>query len=73
MSRRIALDLKKKILEFLKQGKMSVRELETKVNTNHNTMIAQLKELEYFGLVELVKHKKSEKNGRAYTIVLLKR
>ena len=70
MTRRIALDIKKKIIELLKEkGEMSIRELETKVNTNHKTMLAQIKELEFFGLVEVVHYEKNDVNGRPYTNV----
>ena len=71
MKRRIALDIKKKILFLLKEKEMSLRELETKVNTNFNTIKAQVKELEYFGLVRVIKHDKNEINGRPFTSVKL--
>jgi len=71
MKRRIALDIKKKILSLLKEKEMSLRELETKVNTNFNTIKAQIKELEHFGLVKVIKHDKSKINGRPFTSVRL--
>lgn len=72
MSRRKALDIKKEILDVLKKhGELSLRELDIKVNTNYQTIRDQVKELEFFGKVEVVKHEKNEKNGRAYTTVRL--
>lgn len=56
---------------MLKEKEMSLRELETKVNTNFNTIKAQVKELEYFGLVKVIKHEKSDVNGRPFTSVKL--
>ncbi len=69
MSRRTALDIKKKILEILKNGAMTPRELETKINTNNQTIQTQLKELEFFNKVKIERHQRSQKNGRPYTIV----
>ncbi|MCK9568137.1 HTH domain-containing protein [Candidatus Pacearchaeota archaeon] len=73
MKKRDPLEIKKKILEVLKEYKeMSLRELDIKVNTSYQTIRKQIKELEFFGKVEVIKHKKSEKTGRAYTSVRLK-
>lgn len=71
MTRRKALDIKKEILSLLKQKEMSVRELETKTGTNNLTLKTQLEELQYFGFVDLVHHKKNKKNGREYTTIKL--
>lgn len=73
MKRREGLDIKKKILDVLKKdGEMSLGEIERKANTNNVSLLKHLKELEYFGLVEIIKHNKSEKTGRPYTSVRLK-
>lgn len=73
MSRRKALDIKKEILRVLKKnGELSLRELDIKVNTNYKTIRDQIKELEFFGEIEIIKHEKSEKTGRPYTSVKLK-
>ena len=73
MSRRKALDIKKEIIEVLKKEKeVSLRELDIKVNTNYQTIRDQIKELEFFGIVEIIRHEKSEKTGRPYTSVRLK-
>lgn len=74
MSRRVAFDIKKKIISVLrKYGELSLRELEKKVNTNYLTIRTQVKEMEFFGAVEIIKHEKNEKNGRPFTTVRLKR
>lgn len=70
--KRSSLIIKKKILEVLKQGEMSLRALESKVNTSYETIRIQVEELEFFGKVVITKHEKSEKNGRPYTTVKLK-
>ena len=73
MKRRGGLEIKKKILQILKEnGEMSLGELERKTNANNLTILNHIKELEFFGKVEIVKHKKSEKTGRPYTSVRLK-
>ena len=51
---------------------MSLRELESKTNTNNITIQKHVEELEFFGKVLLVKHPKNEKNGRPFTSVKLK-
>ena len=71
--KRKPLEIKKKILQILKEKKeLSLRELDIKVNTSYQTIRDQVEELEYFDLVEVIKHKKSEKTGRPYTSVKLK-
>ena len=70
--RRKALEIKKKIIEILKKhGEMSLRDLETKANTNNKTIKTQIEELEWFGKVIVLKHNKNEKNGRPYTSIKL--
>lgn len=71
--RRKALEIKKKILNSLKtKGEMSLRELETKVNTNDKTLKTQIEELEFFGRVVKIKHDKNRVNGRPYTTIKIK-
>ncbi len=73
MKRRSGLDVKKKILQILKEnGEISLGEIERKTNTNNLTILNHIKELEFFDLVEIIKHKKNEKTGRPYTSVKLK-
>jgi predicted ArsR family transcriptional regulator len=72
--RRNALQIKQEILDVLsKNGELSLRDLDRKVNTNYQTIRTQVKELEYFNKVIVTKHKKSEKTGRPYTTVKLKK
>jgi predicted ArsR family transcriptional regulator len=72
--RRNALEIKKEILAVLsKNGELSLRDLDRKVNTNYQTIRSQVKELEYFEKVIVTNHKKSEKTGRPYTTVKLKK
>ncbi len=73
MKRRVGLDIKKKIIQILKEsGEVSLGEIERKTNTNNLTILSHVKELEFFGIVEVVEHKKSEKTGRPYSTVRLK-
>ena len=73
MARRKALDIKKDILKILKEkGEMSLRDLDIKINTNSNTIKAQVEELEFFDKVMVIKHPKSDKTGRPFTTVRLK-
>ncbi len=73
MSRRKALDIKKEILKVLKRdGELSLRDLDIKVNTNSSTIRTQIEELEFFEMVIVTKHQKNEKNGRPYTTIRIK-
>ena len=73
MNRRKALDIKKEILRVLaRDGELSLRELDIKVNTNSHTIRAQIEELDFFDKVIITKHSKNEKNGRPYTTVRMK-
>ncbi|HKZ33800.1 MAG TPA: HTH domain-containing protein [Candidatus Nanoarchaeia archaeon] len=70
--KRKPLEIKKRILQVLKENKeLSLRELDIKVNTSYQTIRDQIEELEFFGLVNVIKHKKSSKTGRPYTSVKL--
>ena len=71
MSRKSGLDIKKAIIHNLKNKECSLRELETKVNTNHLTILTHCKELEFLKIIDFVKHKINEVNGRPYTTVKL--
>jgi len=71
--RRSSLEIKKRILEILKkEGELALRELESKVNTNFETIKTQIEELIFFDKVIVMKHQKNLKNGRPYTTVKLK-
>lgn len=71
MPRKTGLNIKKEIIKVLKNKECSLRELETKLNTNYLTIRNHCRELEYFKIVELIKHKENKKNGRPYTTVRL--
>jgi len=72
--KRKPLEIKKQILKILKeQGELSLRDLDIKVNTSYQTIRDQIDELKYFNLVEIIKHAKSDKTGRPYTTVKLKK
>jgi DNA-binding MarR family transcriptional regulator len=58
-------------LEELRKKECSLRELETKTNTNYRSIVAHLRELEYLGFVEIIEHEKSENTGRPYTTAKL--
>lgn len=68
---RSGLDIKKAIIKELRGNECSLRELETKINTNYLTIRIHCTELEFLKIVELIKHKESEVNGRPYTSVKL--
>lgn len=71
--KRKPLEIKKQILKILKErGELSLRELDIKVNTSYQTIRNQIEELEFFGLIEIIKHSKNEKTGRPYTTVRIK-
>jgi len=71
MVRRVALDIKKEILNLLKGKEMTFRDLEKKVNTNFETIKTQVKELEHLGFVKTIKHERSEHTGRPFTTIKL--
>jgi len=71
--RRTALEIKKNIISLLKGKEISLRELETKLDTSNLTVKRQLEELSYLGIVELIHHKKNPINGRPYTTARLKK
>ena len=72
MKRRCGLDIKKKILQSLKENKeLSLGKIERKTNANNLTIVNHIKELEFLGIVEITKHKKNKLTGRPYTTVRL--
>ena len=68
---RSGLDLKKEIIQNIEKGPLSLRKLERKLNTNNKTILMHIKELEYLGVVTLIKTREKSRNGRPYTIVEL--
>ena len=71
MKYRSGLEIKKKILELLKQHSFIISEMETKVNTSDRVIKRHVAELEYLGIVKTVRHEKSKNTGRPYTVVEL--
>ena len=69
--KRSPIEIKKRIIKLLKEKPRSLRELDIKVNCGYRTIINQCKELEYLGIVRLVKHENNSKTGRPYTCVEL--
>ena len=68
--KRKPLEIKKKIIEILKkERKMSVKKLEKKVNTNYQSILNNCEELEYFGIVKIIKSSKGTVNGKEYLLV----
>ena len=67
MSRKTGLDIKKAILQKVKEKECSLRELETKTNTGYSSIKKHCQELAFLKIIELIEHKKSEANGRPYT------
>ena len=71
MGRKNWLEIKKKLIDNLKNKECSIRELETKLNTNNTTIKNHLEELRFLKIVEIIKHKKNFKNGRPYSTAIL--
>lgn len=71
--KRKAIDIKKAILKTLKkEGELSLKALEIKVNTGSQTISTQIEELEFLGKIKIIKHEKNKSTGRPYTSVRLK-
>ena len=69
---RSGLELKKEIIKTLrKEGELSLRSLDIKINTSSQTILMHCKELEVLGIVKFNKYPKNPKNGRPYTTLTL--
>ncbi len=69
---RSGLKLKKSIIKLLKkEGELSLRRLDIKLNTSSQTILNHCRELKYLGVTEIVKNKKNKINGRPYTSIKL--
>ena len=66
MPRKTGLIIKKEIVQYLNGKPLALRELETKIRTNYLMIRKHCEELEYFGLIKLVKHKRNSQNHRPY-------
>lgn len=69
--KRSPIYIKKDIIRLLKEKGRSLRELDIKVNCGYRTIVNQCKELEFLGVVRVIKHKRNSKNGRPYSMVEL--
>lgn len=66
--KRSFVDVRKSILKTLKrEGELSLRSLETKVNTSSETIKLHVADLEELGFVEVKQHKAHPLNNRPYT------
>ncbi len=65
------LEIKRKIINALKEKPYSLRKLETKLNIGYNPIKLHCKELEFLGIVEITKTKEGSRNGRPYSLVKL--
>ena len=65
------LDIKKKIIQALKEKPTSLRKLETSINVGYKTLKLHCKELQFLGILKLTKIAENSRNGRPYTIVIL--
>lgn len=54
-------------------GEISLRQLETKTDTNNITILKHVKELEFFGRIEVIRYAKNPKTGRPSTTVKIKK
>ncbi len=71
--KRRPLEIKKRILEILKkEGEVSVKKLEKKVNTNYQTILNNCEELEFFGKLMVREKSEHSRNGKKYLSVVLK-
>jgi len=71
MKYRSGLEIKKRIIALLKEKECVISYLERKINTSDKVLKRHLKELEYLGIVKIIKHPKSPKTGRPYTTAKL--
>ncbi len=71
MTYRTGLDIKKAILDLLRQKPHIISEMERKVNTSDRVIKRHVSELEFLGIVKVIRHKKSEKTGRPFSVVEL--
>jgi len=65
------LDIKKRIIQTLKEKSISLRRLETKLNIGYNSLKLHCKELEFLGILKLTKTVENSRNGRSYAIATL--
>lgn len=57
--KRKVIDIKRAIIKTLKkEGEMPLKSLEISANTGSQTIQTQIEELEFLGIVEIIKHEK---------------
>ena len=62
-----AIDIRREILLLIKQSKeVSIRKIESKVNTNFETIKRQIEDLESLGFVKIIQHDSHPKNKKPY-------
>jgi len=69
MTRRNAISIRKEILLLLqKEKEISVRQIETKINTNFETTKRQVEDLASLGFVKVVEIKSHPRNNKPYKV-----
>lgn len=71
MKYRSGLDIKKQIIQLLKQKACVISEIERKINTSDSVVKRHIAELKYFGIVKIIKFEKNKNTGRPYTVIKL--
>lgn len=66
MHKRTSYELKKRILEIIKEKPATLAELERKADTGYRSILANCKELEDYGYLQIEKKAKHEANGKPY-------
>lgn len=69
MAKRTSYEIKQKILAILKEKPLTYAELERKVNTGFRSIIANCKEMEDYGQIEIETINKHPANGREAHLV----
>lgn len=72
MSYRTGLEIKKEILALLKKHPCVISEMERKVKTSDKVLHRHLKELEFLGIIELIRYDRSPNTGRPYMVAKIK-
>ncbi len=62
--KRTSIEIKKKIISFLKKDPLTYAQLERKVNTGFRTIKQNCEELKIFGFIEIEKIQSHPKNGK---------
>jgi len=65
------LETKKRIIKALKEKPISLRKLETKLNIGYKPIKLHCNELKFLGIINIIKHKRNDRNGRPYKVARL--